>query len=252
MRICMVILLVLCSGLSGCFGGDELFEEKRGIPGGLALACLQDDKFEKMQIHFLFEKGYDPIAMELTKSRLQEVCDKPKGVHIRANEVDFSEDNSWSSDDVRDARWKHGDNAMDSNTLNWYFLFPKGTYNDDSVLGVAVDASTIAIFQDSIDDAENFLGRPSAEEIERAVTIHEAGHLLGLVNLVYQSPIDHEDPDHPGHSSNDDSVMYWAIESSSIGNIFSGSIPDEFDADDKSDLDGMASGELECTNQLWS
>ena len=49
MRICMVILLVLCSGLSGCFGGDELFEEKRGIPGGLALACLQDDKFEKMQ-----------------------------------------------------------------------------------------------------------------------------------------------------------------------------------------------------------
>ena len=132
------------------------------------------------------------------------------------------------------------------------FLFPKGTHNDDSVLGVAVDASTVAVFQDTISDSVNFLGRPSADEIERVVTVHEAGHLLGLVNLVYQSPIDHEDPDHPGHSNNEDSVMYWAIESSSIGNIFSGSIPDEFDDYDKSDLAGMASGELKCSDQLWS
>ena len=34
--------------------------------------------------------------------------------------------------------------------------------------------------------------------------------------------------------------------------IFSGSIPDEFDNADKSDLAGMASGELKCSNQLWS
>jgi len=47
-------------------------------------------------------------------------------------------------------------------------------------------------------------------------------------------------------------VMYWAIESTSVGNFISGEIPDEFDADDKSDLAGMASGELKCSNQLWS
>tara|TARA_B100000925_G_scaffold169440_2_gene127472 strand:- start:2650 stop:3408 length:759 start_codon:yes stop_codon:yes gene_type:complete len=251
MRVIFVLFVVVSASLSGCFGADEIFEEERGMPGGLALACLQDDKFTKMKIHFLFENGYDPVAMELVKTRLNQECDKPNGVQIVAREVDFSEDNTWSADDVRDARWKHGDDAMVSNTLNWYLLFPKGTYDDDSVLGVAVDASTVAVFKDSIDESENFLGRPSAEEIERAVTVHEVGHLLGLVNLVYQSPIDHEDPDHPGHSSNDESVMYWAIESSSIGNIFSGSIPDEFDADDKSDLRGMANGDLECSNQLW-
>ena len=82
--------------------------------------------------------------------------------------------------------------------------------------------------------------------------MHEAGHLLGLVNLVYTSPIDHEDPDNPGHSSNEDSVMYWAIESTSIGNFISGSIPDEFDDDDKFDLNGMADGSIDCRNQLWS
>ena len=252
MRTAFVVFLLICSGLSGCFGDDESSEEKRGKPGGLALACLQDDKFEKMKIHFLYEEGYDPIAMDLTKTRLQEVCDKPDGIQIVAEQINFAEDNSWSADEVRDARWKHGGDAMGSSTLNWYFLFPKGTYDDASVLGVAVDASTVAVFRDSIDDSVNFLGRPSADEIERAVTVHEAGHLLGLVNLVYQSPIDHEDPDHPGHSSNEDSVMYWAIESNSIGNVFSGNIPDEFDADDKSDLAGMASGELECWDQLWS
>ena len=186
MRTLIVIFVLISSGLSGCFGSDELFEEERGIPGGLALACLQDDKFEKMKIHFLYEEGYTPIAMDLVKSRIQEVCKKPDGIQIVAEEIDFSEDNVWNANDVRDARWKHGDDAMGSSTLNWYFLFPKGIYEDESVLGVAVDASTVAVFKDSVDESVNFLGRPSADEIERAVTVHEAGHLLGLVNLVYQ------------------------------------------------------------------
>ena len=88
-----------------------------------------------MKIHFLYEEGYDPIAMDLTKTRLQEVCDKPNGIQIVAEQINFAEDNSWSADEVRDARWKHGGDAMGSSTLNWYFLFPKGTYDDASVLG---------------------------------------------------------------------------------------------------------------------
>ena len=252
MRVFALISLILASSLSGCIGADDILPEKRGEPGGLALACLQDDKFKKLELHFLYEPGYDPIAMNLLKTRVQEVCDKPDGVIISAKETNFDNDNTWTASDVRDARWKHGDDAMKSTTLHWYFLFPKGGFAESSVLGVAVDASTVAIFKDSVEDAEGFFGRPSAEEVERAVTVHEAGHLLGLVNLVYTSPIDHEDPDNPGHSSNEDSVMYWAIESTSIGNFISGSIPDEFDDDDKFDLNGMADGSIDCRNQLWS
>ena len=242
----------MTSSMSGCFSDSLSSEEKRGIPGGLALACLQDDKFEKMEIHFLFENGYDPIAKQLVKTRIEDVCNKPGGVTIESEEVDFAIDTLWTSDDVRDARWKHGDDAMGADTLHWYFLFPAGTYNDDSVLGVAVDASTVAVFKDSVEDAEGFFGRPSSEEVERAVTVHEAGHLLGLVNLVYQSNIEHEDEDNPGHSNNEDSVMYWAIESNDVGNFISGTLPDEFDDYDKADLEGMASGELKCRDQLWS
>ena len=75
---------------------------------------------------------------------------------------------------------------------------------------------------------------------------------MGLVNLVYTSPIDHEDENHKGHSNNEDSVMYWAINSNDVGNFISGELPDEFDNADKSDLEGMASGELKTKNQLWT
>ena len=252
MRLFLMVILLVSSSVAGCFGDVLNDDEERGSAGGLALACLQDDKFERMEIHFLYENGYEPIAMELVKTRLQEVCDKPDGIDIVAEEIDFKIDSIWSSNDIRDARWKHGGDAMGSNTLHWYFLFPSGTHEDNSVLGVAVDASTVAIFKDSVEEAEGLFGRPSSEEVERAVSVHEAGHLLGLVNLVYTSPIDHEDPDHPHHSSNEDSVMYWAIESNDVGNFIFGNIPDEFDADDKSDLEGMASGSLKCKNQLWS
>ena len=77
-----MVILFVSSSIAGCFGDVLNDDEEQGTPGGLALACLQDDKFEDMEIHFLFEKGYEPIAMELVKTRLQEVCDKPDGIKI--------------------------------------------------------------------------------------------------------------------------------------------------------------------------
>jgi hypothetical protein len=71
------------------------------------------------------------------------------------------------------------------------------------------------------------------------------------VNLVYTSPADHEDDDHPGHSNNDESVMYWAVESQSLNSFFTGNLPNEFDADDLADMEGMKSGEISCSDQLW-
>ena len=50
MRKYLLVILLLTSSMSGCFSDVLNDDEKRGIPGGLALACLQDDKFEKMEI----------------------------------------------------------------------------------------------------------------------------------------------------------------------------------------------------------
>jgi len=251
MKAIFLAVTIILAAFSGCFGSDDILSEKRGIPGGLTLACLQDSQFTSMELVFLYEEGYEPEASDLLKSRLDQVCEKST-VRIRKEIVNFEHSGSWSSDDIRDQRWDLGADAMQENTLRWYFLFPSGVYEKDSVLGVAVDASTVAIFKDSVADAEGFLGRPSAEEVERSVAVHELGHLLGLVNLVYTSPIDHEDSNNKGHSINDNSVMYWAIESSDVGNFISGDLPDEYDADDKSDLSGLADGTISAKNQIWS
>ena len=56
--------------------------------------------------------------------------------------------------------------------------------------------------------------------------------------------------DHPGHSNNEDSVMYWAVKSADAGNVITGQLPDEFDNDDLNDLSGILSGEIPVRDQL--
>ena len=77
-----------------------IFSLRKEVPGGLALACLQDSKFTKMELHFLYEENYDPRGMDLVKTRINEVCDKPNGIKIKAEMVDFTIDTSWTDDDV--------------------------------------------------------------------------------------------------------------------------------------------------------
>ena len=251
----LVTMLVLVP-TSGCLGEDglDVFPEKKGIPGGLTLACLRDSSFTSLVVEIDHAPGYRPYtsSAELLVERLEQVCEKPGGISVQYSEVNFGQQDSWSAQDVRDKGWDHKDGSpMDGSTLRWQILFPEGTYEDDSVLGVAVDASTMALFGDSIEEADGLLGRPSVEDVENSVIVHEAGHLLGLVNLVYQSPTNHEDPEHPGHSNNDESVMYWAIESTGLRNFITGDLPTEFDADDLADLAGLASGDIAVRDQLW-
>ena len=251
----LFVMLMISAGLSGCFG-EESKEVQRGIPGGLTLACLSDDKYTSMVVEIDYEAGYMPeqSSTDLLKTRLEQVCDKPQGIEVFLTETNFDHEGQWSASDVREKGWNEkSNNPQSDSTLYWQAIFPSGQYANDGVLGVAVDASTIAIFGEAVDDAEGpIFNRPSAEEIENSVLVHEFGHLLGLVNLVYQSPVEHEDEEHKGHSNNEDSVMYWAIESANIGNIITGELPDDFDADDLNDLAGMLSGEIESNNQLWT
>ena len=198
----LMILLILSPLLSGCiFSTDKLgIEEDYGIPGGLALACLRSTGYEEMILEVDYESGYEPTqeTLNLLKQRLSEVCDKPGGITIDLQLTVFGNTGSWDADEVRDvSKETRSQSALNDGVLRWHYLFPSGKYSDDSVLGVAVDASTVAIFLDAVSDAENcilIICRPSAEEIEKSVTIHETGHLLGLVNIVYTSDIDHEDP----------------------------------------------------------
>jgi hypothetical protein len=263
LRVLSLSISLILASLSGCIGdigdgglfGSDEENELFGIAGGLTLACLQSSKFTTMMVEIDYTAGYEPQSQTLStlKSRIESVCDKPGGVTIKTTQTDFGHGDIWSPDDVREiGRDTRETQPQDGSTLRWHLLFPNGSYEKSGVLGVAVDASTAAIFLDDVRDAEGLFGRPSAEAIENAVTVHEVGHLLGLVNLVYTSPADHEDSDHPGHSNNENSVMYWAIESGDFSSFFENDVPDDFDSDDRADLAAIAAGDLEVVEQLWS
>ena len=255
-KVTLFVLALLSASLSGCFGDSlDVLPERKGIPGGLTLACLQDDAYTSMVIEIDYEAGYKPMtsSTDMLVDRLENVCDKPGGISIDFTEVDFGHTGDWSANDVREKAWENKDTSpREGSILTWHILFPSGTYTDSSVLGVAVDASSVALFSDSIQTANGPFNRPSVEDVENSVIVHEVGHLLGLVNLVYQSPVDHEDENNEGHSNNDDSVMYWAIESADLANFIFGSLPNDFDDDDLADLAGMADGSIKVTDQLWS
>ena len=57
----MLGLLMACSTMSGCLG-DDIFEspDKKGIPGGLTLACLSSAKYTSMVIEIDYEPNYMP------------------------------------------------------------------------------------------------------------------------------------------------------------------------------------------------
>jgi hypothetical protein len=51
----------------------------------------------------------------------------------------------------------------------------------------------------------------------------------------WDSSTDHEDEDHPGHSSNRNSVMWWQVESiGALGSL--NNIPNTFDQNDRADV----------------
>jgi hypothetical protein len=147
---------------------------------------------------------------------------------------------SWSADDLiglADGQGKSPQGAQGEAVLHLEFLH--GTYQgDDSVLGIAVRGDVLAVFTDRVEASGTLL--VSAAVIEDAVLMHETGHLLGLVDLALHSG--RGDPEHPGHSTNRRSVMYWAIESDVVIEVLSGPPPTDFDDADRRDVDTLRRG----------
>ncbi len=183
-------------------------------------------------------------ALDHLAATLRSVADKPGGISFAGGNTFASDRTEWTSGYLREAAKANRSAYSSSDTVVLYVLYVRGGFyangEQTNAIGVAYNASEVALFGERWQGLGTLLGSDRA--IERAVLVHELGHVLGLVNLTYTSEIAHEDPEHPGHSNSQGSVMYWAIESTLIGQIFSGPPPDTFDDADRADLEGLKSG----------
>lgn len=117
---------------------------------------------------------------------------------------------------------KHRDQPSSGDTVTYYFVWLDGYYRDSSgvnknVLGVSLGTTgVLAMFKPVI--AGTGSGTPGLNVeryVEQATIVHEFGHAAGLVDNGLAEASPHNDAAHDGHCTNQDCVMYWAIEGTS-------------------------------------
>lgn len=250
----LVVLLAL--SLSGCAQLVQSFQDQvsgqRG-PGANYEAYLTGDRKLVVELDHspgaLWDRSTD--ADEDFRRQIERITAKDVEIRVNNELPDRSEDYAWSPSELRELHSQHQDLSSNQERVVMHALFVDGRSgaNSDSV-GVAYDADAFALFEGKIDDVSSAngcaiaCGGPQQWKVMRAVSIHEAGHLLGLVNSPLPMVTPHEDPDHKAHSDNSDSVMFWKVENSGgISDLFGGGdVPWQFDSDDIQDAKDQRSG----------
>ncbi|HEX7167688.1 MAG TPA: hypothetical protein VF230_11975 [Acidimicrobiales bacterium] len=210
----------------------------RGPPGSYARSLLRPSPATAITVELMVEDGASLRAATVAhlESLLESAARKP--VTVTTTALGAASQTTWSTDELVAAADTKSRIRPQRGTAVLHVLAVNGEFTDSSVLGVALRGDLFAVFVDVVNDT----GSPlvPASVIEEAIAAHETGHLLGLVDLVVDR--NRDDPEHPFHSRNRGSVMYWAIESNLVGQVLDGPPPRDFDADDLADLAALRNG----------
>lgn len=208
-----------------------------GGVGAFAPALLRPDLSERLVVEVHADAQPRAATLDHVAGVLGDVSAKP--VDVVAAGAPGGGERAWTAAELVAAADAGSTTSQGGGIAVVRLLFVRGTFEGDpGVLGVAVRGDVGAVFLDRVEAAAGVLGGSAG--IEAAVTTHEVGHLLGLVDLVLDSG--RADPDRPGHSPNPGSVMYWAVESDLVGQVLGADPPRDFDADDRADLARIRAG----------
>lgn len=232
-------------GNGGIFGGDD--------PPG-PRDYVSSSQYTKWVIEIDTIQGQAPpaSALNLLKSRLESVADKPGGIELRNDDSLPARGGKWTLDDIQKYSSQHLDAKTSGDTAVIHLLFLDGQFENDRALAVTVSSyrgdtvvssGPVAVFSDHIRDSCSILSTSPCTDptpIWGPVLVHEFGHAMGLVNVGAPMKTPHEDPNSPGHSNNDRSVMAATVETSGVVALLTtGGIPDDYDSNDRADLCGI-------------
>jgi len=194
-------------------------------------ALLSDDKYSKLVVEIQSFEGQEPDANTLENIRtfLEARLNKPDGISLVSNTINPERASKYSLSEIEKLEQKNRTIFSSNSKASIYFLFVDGEFADNAngnvTLGVAYGASSMVIFENSIKQLSGGFGQPSTTILESTVSLHEIGHLLGLVNNGSNMSLAHEDTDHARHCNNNNCLMFWQSETSDFIKNFFGSIP---------------------------
>jgi hypothetical protein len=205
---------------------------------------LSSSNFKKLTIQIQFVNGLQPDANSVShlKTFLEQKLNKPNGIDFVYRSMPSPGKSTVALNDV--ASYENLNRIIHHNgsEITAYICFIDGDYAENNgnskVLGIAYGPSSMVIFEKTIRDLSGGLLQPSVMTVETAVSEHEFGHILGLVNNGTALTINHQDVPHGKHCNNTNCLMYYASENSDlIANLTGNNIP-VLDANCLNDLKG--------------
>lgn len=221
------LLLALVAGVAACSSdassptgpnGDppdaaEPYDHTRSS-GASAEDILRGDTYDSLVVQVQYVEGFRPSDQGLAALQqfLEDRTNKPRGISMVVEPIDIQSQATYTVDDVAALEQEHRTAFTEGSTLALHLMFLDGEYAEDAnVLGFAYYNTSMAIFQEKIEDNTGGALEPSQSQVEGIVLSHEVGHNLGLVDNGTPMQEPHRDEENGRHCDNENCLMYWAV-----------------------------------------
>jgi predicted Zn-dependent protease len=211
------VLLLVVTGCIKSVANDKHFYNNTSFhsraPGASARDFLSDTIYNSLVVEIQYMKGIEPDeeALGYLRSFLMKHLRKPGGITMVKKQID-SQSHALTREAVISLEKQNREHFTNAATLTMYLLYANGSHLDTNLLGMAYRNTSTVIFGKQIMQNSNMEGKPSRTQLEASVLLHEAGHLLGLINPKKKGAKSHDDDEHPGHCKNRNCLMYHAID----------------------------------------
>jgi len=197
--------------------------------GASAFELLSNTKYPNLIVEVSYMNGYKPTQRTLDKLKLfLEARLNKTSIDIQAKQIPASGNDSYTLEQLRAEDTTHRSLFTEDKTITTHLMIVDGFYDEgESVLGIAYRNTSMVLFGKAIQKYSGGLGQPSRPLLESSVTLHEFGHILGLVNVGTDMQAEHQDEAHGKHCDNETCLMYWTAENGdAISSLLgSGTVP---------------------------
>ena len=236
--LCLILATLLASGCSDSITGPPAgpnppsgageYDHARGV-GASAADLLSGQDFDNLLVQLHYVEGFRPSDAGVQELRdfLAARLNKPGGIEIRIEPaLQIASQATYTTAEVRALEVEHRTAYTEGRTLAVHFLFLGGEFaGAANVLGIAYNNTSMAVFQEKVQQNSGGAFQPARATVESVVSIHEFGHILGLVNNGSDMQTEHQDEPNGSHCDDPDCLMYYAVRTTDFMSNLLGGAP---------------------------